>query len=216
MKAMLNLKSRWRRKLAWGALAGGLMGLEAQAQPVLIYVNTTAPSAVTFTATTEKPQANDSTDTTGEGIWLMNFFQDGDKSSYGGSLAESDLLANDAKNYYGSWYVPGDTAADNMHLQLYYSGGTDAQNFTTSSTAFSGKAAADISDPALLNSVLAYGKTGDGWGEIRSGSRTGTIIGYWAKEGVVVPEPQTWATLMLLVGGLTGIGLRRRLQSRPV
>lgn len=185
---------------------------------IVLIVDITNPSAVTFTATGAFSQNDESYHTLGDdGITLQNFFSsptvngNGDPAALYGALTSSDLQAYNAPyptrpstetpvytHFYSiDWNLQSD-GSNRVDLNLLLPSSWDDQTFSTTSPALSGSATADLS-PWISQISL-------GGGNIRGDGRyfqSGIIIGQY----VVIPEP---ATSLLAIGALGMLAIRRR------
>lgn len=185
-------------------LACFLLPLSMPAAVILI-IDISDPSHVTFTSTNANAQNDDEDSWLQEGISLIGFFQASVEELYffdtpsglqspGGSFAYSTLTGI---NFFDP--LSPDTYQD---LSIFGSG-FSTQDFTTSARALSGSSTADLTD--LQASLPAVGSTGD----IYSGdgiSFGGPVIGQYT----VVPEPA--AIGLLACGGMLTLlrGRKRR------
>ncbi|MEM9081066.1 MAG: PEP-CTERM sorting domain-containing protein [Verrucomicrobiota bacterium] len=178
------------------------VGIATQASAaVLLTIDPSNPSAVTFAATSNAAEVDEvfSTSTLG-GITLVNILAAPNpaafdpRSSSGASSLLSDGMSIDRLESITS--NDGNTNATSLTLWDNTSNNGEGMDFSTSSPAFSGSAAFDLSE-----ATFTIGSTGN----IISGdtvSGSGSIIGQWR----VVPEPSS--SLLLALAGL--LALRRK------
>jgi hypothetical protein len=175
---------------------------------VLITVDVSDPTAVTFTATGSASQVEDSSSSVRNGIDLLAFFSSEPSYAYGEVLGNLTPPSERGVSY-NNWSIDGDRSGNNrVHLNLLgwtgavYPAPEDAlQNFTTTAAVFTGAGKINLS--TLTTAFPAPGTSGDiivGSGVF--GSRA--VIGQWTVVGV--PEP---ASLTLLAVGAAAL-LRRR------
>jgi len=185
-------------------LACFLLPLSTPAAVILI-IDISDPSQVTFTSTNANAQNDDEDSWLQEGISLIGFFQASVEDLYffdtpsglrspGGSFAYSTLTGI---NFFDP--LSPDTYQD---LSIFGSG-FSTQDFSTGARALSGSSTADLTD--LLASLPPVGTTGN----IYSGdgiSFEGPVIGQYT----VVPEPA--AIGLLTCGGIFAFlrGRKRR------
>ena len=157
---------------------------------VVLDVDVSNPAAVTFTATGNVSQIDDSGLLMG-GVDLLGFFASDPGSIKSGLLG--DLRPSSAASAYGTMdksYLHGDA------LNLSY-GASGTQTFSTITPAFAGAGTADLGSYSALLPVA-----GDS-GNVAVGGPVGAVVGQWQ----VVPEP---GVLTMLVAGGATLVLRRR------
>jgi hypothetical protein len=180
--------------LAIAAISAFLFSPRLAEASILIVIDISNPSAVTFTTTEAVPLINDSSTSTAHGVSLMGLFSSafavsdqplvGDLTPAGSSVSFEWLLNN----------FEGITGFD---LNLY-SNSSDSQVFSTGTPAFSGSGVSVNLDGATFatSGNIIVGDTLQG---------SGDIIGQWA----VVPEPSSSAILTGLAAGVM-LFVRRR------
>lgn len=172
--------------------------------PVLLQVDVSNPLAMAFAATGNKPALTDSSASTSSGVTLMDFFIA--DAGVGNILLVPGTLtaAGGPPAYDFAWNSDFSTGSGNeTHVELYTSGPSGPQLFTTTAAAFSGSAVGDYSSfAAFLPSPGASGdiRVGDGSGG------SGNILGRWT----AVPEPSTIAWSLMTPLGLVFVLWRRR------
>jgi hypothetical protein len=183
-------------------LAAGLFAatFPAAGQSILININQANPSAVQFTATTNAPLANDSSQYNLFGVDLLNYFTAA--QSVGGAVSGT-LIPAGTTTAYNQWFPDNLHVASSVDLNLYVTTVSQLQTFSTSSPAFTGTATINLN--SLLASLPATGASGNIYaGDARSPG--GVLIGRW----VVVPEPSVEAQLALGAMVFAGLALVRR------
>lgn len=195
----------YQRPFKWAlCLLASILLPFASPAAVILVIDVSDPSQVTFTATNANAENNDDESWLQEGISLIGFFQSSvaDPSLYdfdapsnlwspGGNFAYTTLVSINFTDPFSLTY---------LDLSIFGSG-FSTQDFSTSAPALTGSATADLS--AWLAFLPAAGTTGD----INSGdgvSFEGPVIGQYA----VVPEPST--TGLLVCSGLLCLARARR------
>ena len=163
---------------------------------VLIEVDITDLSAVTFSATGAAPSINGSGQNTLTGISLLGIFSSAETVNPG---ATGSLLPHGATlSYNNAWTLPSD-----LDLNFWCSGScNETQDFDTTFAAFTGIATVDLTGYSILGAG-SYGNILDEDGFIGNG----VIIGQWEIIDSRVPLPSTLALFGL---GLAGLGFARR------
>jgi MYXO-CTERM domain-containing protein len=183
-------------------LAAGLFAatLPAAGQSILININQTDPSAVTFTTTSANSFVNNSSAYNLYGADLIGYFTAAPVIVAG--TVTGTLTPAGTTTAYTTWIPDNLYALSALDLNLYTTSNPQLQNFSTSSPAFAGTAIINLS--ALLASLPSTGATGN----IYSGniSSPGALIGTW----VVVPEPSVEAQLAFGAMVLAGLAFVRR------
>jgi hypothetical protein len=181
-------------------VAAGLLAaaIPASGQSILITINDTVPTAVTFTTTGNNSFANSSTVYNQFGVDFINFFT---TSVSGSGAVTGNLTPAGTAVGYSSWVPDSFQTSGTRSLNLYATAFSQLQNFNTASAAFTGTATIDLS------SVLAGLPVGYATGNIYSGDARspGVLIGKW-----VVPEPSVKAQLALGAMLFAGLALIRR------
>lgn len=178
----------------------GLGMLSTACAQVLLTVDISDPSAVTFTATGLAPSANDNTVSGTIGFTLLGFLTSADDllstSGLGDLEAPGMTSAYDAfaaLDYAGGVFDPG------VDINLW--GGSGVQNFSTGAPAFTGTFTIDLT--AIASLLPSAGHSGTI--QVGDGSETGAVIGQYQ----VVPEPSA-VLLTTLACGTVLIFRRRR------
>lgn len=179
--------------------------------PVLLTIDASNPSAVTFTATGLNSGLNDSGRIGTDGVDLLGFFSQNQSTLLGSLLPNSSLsgggLTLSYNNVRGDNYsTSGGNSYDlTLSVNASASGSGDAETFSTDQPAFGGSWTIDFSTLGLNSSALPTTGT---QGLIISGDRAnpGAIIGQWQVEPV--PEPAVGSLLVL--GSIAGWFVRRR------
>lgn len=182
-------------------IAGLTLGTMAQAQ-VLLTVDISNPANVTVTATGANAAVNDSSAQDFLGFTLIGFLT-GDSNALtgvGGTL-EADGADGPYDQVFALDYAAGDLSAG-PDLNLFVSAGSGTQIFSTSSPAFTGVLAGNLSVfAALLPSSGHSGAIQVG------GGPSGSVLGTYT----VVPEPSTFL-LATATWGISLIFRRRRIR----
>lgn len=176
------------RLLAILVFAGWAGSANATLINVLLEVDITDLSAVTFSATGAAPSVDESFNTTFEGISLLAIFSS--LEPFPGAISGNLMAHGTTESYNFALTLPSD-----FDLNLFCSGcSTEIQDFDTSFAAFTGVATVDLTG----FSILGAGSYGDilGDDDLFSGS---SIIGQWEIIDSSVPLPSTLA--------LFGLGL---------
>ena len=165
----------------------GLGMIATHGASVLLLVDASDPSFVTFTTTGDPPLINDSSATTFDGVTLLGFFN---LPAAGHGSMMGNLTPHGATVSFDSWGT-SDYSGTPVDVSLYHSIlPAKAQDFATDAPAFTGMGYA-LGMP--LGNVAVPGSVGDiiaGWymsGEGHGGDLR--VIGQWQ----VVPEPSTLA-----------------------
>jgi hypothetical protein len=191
---------------------------------VLLDIDDTSPANVTFTATTGAAAATDTSNTFGEGIDLTTFFTAPPGDAEPPNPSSSNLTTYVTPAVPGSVYNGSNLdslSGSEVDLQLLQAADTTGPEvFTQGTQALTGSATIDLSGLASL--LPAAGTTGDiyagysGDVPITSAEAISAILGPGVTligTYVVVPEPSSWA--MLILGSATALGLTiRRPQAR--
>ncbi len=178
------------RSLA-AAIALLVCGVATTHAAVLITVDITNSTAVVFSATGAFSAVDDISSEDGAGVTLLQFFQSN-------STLSGDPITITSLTPAGSGTSEYDSAGNDFgtvsleDINLYVSGGSVTQVFTTTSSAFTGVAVLDLSGL----DVPTLGTEGDIIvGDTFSGS--GVVIGSW----IAVPEPSViWLLAVTVVG----------------
>lgn len=200
---------------------------------VLLTVNISDPTNVTFAATGAFSAIDNSDYTTEQGVDLMAFFTGSVKvkppitpTIIGPAPVAGGLFANGTSVTYNDWDVDSFTAPGGVDLNLFYAGGGGGeptiigilagaaaegyQQFSTTSAAFTGSATFDLSmGSAFLPQAGASGEIRPGWFGGGEGSVLGESIGQW----LVIPEPSTYA-FCFGFGALAVVTAARRFRRR--
>lgn len=204
-----------RRIAIWIAVITLATAWNRVSAQVLLTINDSNPSAVTFTATGANSAVNYSGNTANDGVDLLSFFVIDESNMLigvfsGGTLVGGSMGSQYAYNYTwsDSYSTSGSTFPD---LELYYyndaSPSSNAtEDFSTTAPAFTGSWTADLASLGVSASALPAAGTE---GNILSGfsGNPGVVIGQWQVQSV--PEPATTG-LLALAGLLAGFGIRRR------
>jgi hypothetical protein len=183
------MKIKNNKILALLAVVAGAVIANQTLADVVLNVDITDISAVTFSATGAPSAVNDSSSSSLDGASLLNLFTVAyadNQSASSGSLfgSSSDALDTDLTPFQ---------SLTGFDLNLYALSGTGAiQNFSTVSPAFSGSTTFDLSGSSIL-----LGSTGDVIaGDTLNGS--GAVIGQWQ----AIPEPASIGLLGLVSCGI--------------
>ena len=184
--------------------------------PVLLIVNDSDPSAVTFSATSAAPFTSDSTHFFYDGIDLMSLFSDPVAplpTNLTPSVTTTGLTTlSDDKDAFDSSYVDHISGTE-VDFNLYTrttAAQTDAEDFSVDSQAFTGTAIVDLSDFASLLPASGIGELFAGYSGQYNPSIENPLVLLGDYE--VVPEPSQWS--LLLVGAAGLFALRRFRASR--
>ncbi len=202
-----------------------LSAVAAQAA-VLIQIDVSDATNVTFAATGSFADVDNSLYTTNDGVDLMAFFT-GDSASaqalvpipIGLEGMSGGFTAAGVQDAYNSWVRDNVTKGMNIDLNLYFElGGNEAtaavplaasapkpvglQLFSTTSAAFTGTGSIDFTtESQFLPQIGASGEIRPGYSDIGLGAS----IGRW----LVIPEPSTYA-ILLGAGVLAAAAIARR------
>ncbi len=202
-----------------------LSAVAAQAA-VLIQIDVSDPTNVTFTATGTFSGTDNSTYTTDDGVDLMAFFTGGAELDGAAQAVipkpveaiRGNFTASGALAAYNDWVRDNDINELGLDLNLYESpsgSGLNAsvpgvlaanlvgslQTFSTTSAAFTGASTIDFTKEAqFLPQVGATGEIRPGYG-----ANLGASIGQW----IIIPEPSTYA-ILLGAGVLAAATIARR------
>jgi hypothetical protein len=168
-------------------VAGAVIANQTLAD-VVLNVDITDISAVTFSATGAPSAVNDSSSSSLDGASLLNLFTvayaDNQSASSGSLFGSSSDALDLLLTPYGS--------LTGFDLNLFASSVEMQQNFSTVSPAFSGSTTFDLSGSSIL-----LGSTGDVIaGDTLNGS--GAVIGQWQ----AIPEPASIGLLGLVSCGI--------------
>lgn len=180
-------------------LCFALMPLRAGAAVILV-IDISNPSAVTFTATGAFAQNDDDDSFSISGISLIDFFQASFSDSDLHYFSSSNLRSPEGDFPYSTltsiaFFDP--FSSEYFDLSIFYDS-FSGQGFSTSAPALTGSAVANLS------AWLAYLPTAGTTGNIHSGDgifSSGPVIGQYS----VVPEPATAGLLL----GATLLAIRR-------
>ena len=183
-------------------LLSGLAVFQAKAQ-ILLTVDDSNPSAVTFTATGNDPEASDASHLYSQGITLAGFNAVG---GLAGLIPTAPVVSaglvtgvDGTPAYNGA--QSGSITGTFLDLELY-SGSGATENFATGTAAFSGVSTFNFSGfSADLPTVGTTGLIYAGSGAIFSASPV--VIGSYIVTTAPTPEPSTYA---MLLGGLAILG----------
>ncbi len=186
-------------------LALGLAGTSATAA-ILVTVDVSDPSAVTFTGTGERPIVRDST-TAFEGFTLLDFLT-GPSSIFGAFDPASSFQARGARPAFDNIFFPGGSGWDD--LNIYNFGGGDI-NLRPRNRAFRGILTADLS--AITNLLPGAGTFGQIiLGDVPDAQRR--AVGAYEVVGVApVPLPLPGLLLVGAIGAMAAT--RKRKASKP-
>lgn len=194
------------RKLSLLALL--LTGAAVSHAAVVLTVDISNLSAVTFTATPAFSQSANNTIAAQDGITLLNFFALPAPSPVSFAAGTTSTLeANGMTSAYNA--VARSTLSSPgayLSLNLYRSGSSQTENFATDTAAFTGALTLNLG--ANSSALLGLGSVGDIVGG--DSSTANPLIGQFA----VIPEPATTGLLIGLGGLLAVAGLRRRRSRR--
>ncbi|MEN6452417.1 MAG: PEP-CTERM sorting domain-containing protein [Thermoguttaceae bacterium] len=185
-------------------LAG--FAVSVQAEPILLSIDVSKPSAVTITATGAHSLVDDSSANVQLGVVLLSFFNKAQEYAWANCTGDLTPPSSSSQGY--NWWGP-DTV-DTAGLNLYaFTGGVypapehAVQNFSTTASAFTGTCTVDLSSYAA--SLPLAGESGDIWAG-SSGLGSHAVLGQW----VAVPEPSTMCLLTILFGSIVAWMWRRR------
>ena len=180
---------------------------------VVLLVNVSNPSAVTFTATSAFSAINSSSTVNFDGITVMSFLTSTPSGHAGeqfttSTLRPSNLASSDAYTGYQTDFpfpVPG------VNLEMYNNGGTATQVFSTTAAALVGQFVADLDAGGYTAYLPIVGATGD----VIAGypGSSGGVIGTWlVTSSSAVPEidPATGSSALSLVAGVLAMIEQRR------
>lgn len=176
---------------------------------VVFQIDVSNPSAVTITATTAVSESDSSLNIGTEGITIENFLTSSTiafplNTAFTGDLSPSGTAV--AYNFFGTFeYEDNDGAFKAGNDLSVYSGTAGTQDFSTSTTAFTGVATFDFSSASTaLPSVGTTGNVISGFLMTGGPAGHGNVVGQWTV--VSVPEP---SSVFLLGLGYLGFALRR-------
>ena len=177
----------------------------ASRSAVVLTIDTTNLSAVTFTATSAFSQTTDSATFAQDGITLLNFFTAAAPTLPG--FVSASLHSRGTTGAFDSvarstYLTPGSYRS----LNFFDNGNSGAQSFSTGAAAFSGVLTLNLTADAGV--LRAYGYQGDILGG-DSSSVTHPVIGQYS----VIPEPATTG-LLIGLGCLFAVATRRFLCAR--
>lgn len=196
--------SRTSRQIAFGVLAAGVTALSTTGYAqVVLQIDVSNTSAVTFTALSTHASGTDGATLTGDGVDLLTFFTGLGYTS--GTFRSGNLTANGATGAYSN------ADADNYSgeftdLNLYTYLGSEAQNFHPGAAPFTGASTLDLTSAA--GTLPTPGTTGNiisGW----SGGGNNVVIGQWQ----VVPETPPIAQFTVYLAAFAGIIVWRQFVS---
>lgn len=176
---------------------------------VVLEIDVSDPSAVTFTSSGGMSSTLSSLDASLEGFTIENFFSTEVDlfGALGGTLSPT-VGTSSAYSAIGTFNYSANngtfTAGDDLSVYVSGSEGADSQVFNTTTAAFVGAASIDLS--AFIASLPAPGTSGHIiTGYFQSGTPDhGEVIGQWSV--TAVPEPSSTALWAL---GMAGMLLRR-------
>ncbi|TVQ62434.1 MAG: hypothetical protein EA379_05255 [Phycisphaerales bacterium] len=188
------------RKILAIVAATGLAATAANAQqgPVLLIVDNTDASNVTFIATGAAAAVNDSSASIIGGVSLLNLFADAGFATGGSQVIGGDLSPNGtANNYNRILNGIGTLGASGLNLWTSGASAPTGQSFTTTDPAFTGATTGFDFSGVLFNSSgdIVIGDTAGIPG-------SGAVLGTWQ----LIPTPG--AAGLFAIAGL--IGARRR------
>lgn len=166
---------------------------------ILLQVDPSNPSAVSFAAIPNFAQNPDSSGNTAGGIVLEDIFAADAQITISLTLNSSNLTPAGAGVEFTDYSNQSPGVGGDTNLNLWRSPGvSQGMDFTTNSPALSGSATADLSAQTLQPA----GTTGDIFVLYSNGTR-GAVIGQYQ----IVPEP---GTSVLCLGSLAGLLILRR------
>jgi hypothetical protein len=180
----------------------------------LLIIDDSDPSAVTITATDYNPFRSDTSHDFADGIDLLNLFAPNSiGTDYFGTSGTLTTFIDGEPDFNDSH--SDDVTGDYQDLNLYFLGdsGSNTENFSTSSQAFTGTTTVDLSDeaanllPAGTIGAIYAGYSGDLGSSLSEGAIStadvfgGTYIMYLG-DYEIVPEPGQGALLLLGAAGL--------------
>ena len=194
----------------------GFLSLSLSARAaVILEVDVSDASAVTFTATVANSAVDSSLNYSLKGITIVDFFTSnvnyGVNTTISGSLAPTLSSPSDGfYDYFGSYDWDGNTGSfgPSTDFNMYAGGaaGPGSQEFSTSFQAFTGVATFDFSaNSGFLPTAGASGNIYTGYLKTGGDPTEGLIIGTWQ----VVPEPSSYA-LYLGIFSVACLVFRRR------
>ncbi len=187
------------------------LGSTASFAAILLEIDISDPSAVTFTATSNNASSDSSLNASSNGFTIEGFFLSNPTVDYidGNVTGTLSPVTGTTQTYAiaGTFdYLSGtETFGPGNDLNVTANGnaGSNSQVFSTSSTAFTGTAVMDLSS-YVANLPLAGAS-----GSIYPGYSLGpAVIGEWS----VVPEPSTYALGAGMLA-LCALALRQRLRA---
>lgn len=169
---------------------------------VLLTVDISDPSSVTFTATGTAPAA-DATGTYSAPIQFKGFLT-ANPGATGQATASSTILATEGATHYLNTVLWGKPSLVQTTLSLR--NGSSSENFLTTDPAFAGSAAFDFS--SISSYLPAAGATGN-LVVSTGGSSSGTVIGTYSV--TAVPEPADYALVCAVAALVFAVWRRRRM-----
>ncbi len=186
--------------LAALTIAGAALSTEALAQNILLTVDDSHPTNVTFTATGNDPATSNATHPFNDGIDLNDFFSTSIGTAYNVLAPSSTTLTTsvDSTPFFNESHEDDlfHTGTDvDFNFFTLRSGAGNTENYHTAFPAFTGMASVDLSGDAAF--LPAPGTTGGVYTGFEYADNPPVLIG----EFVVVPEAGT-GTFVLLGGAL--------------
>ena len=157
---------------------------------VVLEIDVTDITAVSFTATGEFSAINNSTTTNGDGIAVLNFFTAPTSTAqYFQDFATNTLKPSTASvlPWYDTMQPDFTSGATSRDVGIYNGSGSATQFFSTTSAAFDGRMVVNFT--TVAGNVPSAGASGN----VIAGypGNSGGVVGTW--QAVTVPEPSTYA-----------------------